>query len=142
MRKALLLYISIAVFVSSCIIDYYNDKLSVTNKSGKEISVLYSNDVEAPTENNVAAYTVDWNVIKPDTTQSIVIPGNEDAWHYDIEAGSEKKLFLYIFETDTLRKYEKIASMRDLMWMKKYFKSFSYSEKELNKINWNIVVGK
>lgn len=142
MRRALFLCISIVVFVSSCIIDYYNDQLSITNNSGKELSVLYSNEVEASTENNVAAYIADWGTVKPDSTFTIVKPGRENVWHQYIQKGGTKKLYFYIFETDTLRKYKNAYSMRGFVQMNKYFKALSFSEDELKKINWNVVVGK
>ena len=136
-------FAGLIVLLSACIMDYYNHQLSITNNSGKELSVLYSNDVEIPAnENNVDFYIADWETVKPDSTFTIVMPGNENVWHEYIADGSTKKLYFYIFETDTLKKYKNNYSMRGFVQMNKYFKSFSYTENELKKINWNIVVGK
>jgi hypothetical protein len=67
-----------------------------------------------------------------------VISGGKDAWHYYIEKGRPKKLFIYIFDTDTLRKYNGSYSIDDIVGEHKYLKSLSYSEKDLDKIDWKI----
>ena len=136
-----ILFFSVIAFLGSCIIDYYNHKLSIVNKSGKEISVLESNDIEAPNDNYVAYYMADWVVIKPDSSRTLVMPGNEDAWHDYIQEGHDKKLYLYIFETNTLKEY-KNNSIQELVRIKKYFKSYTYSESDLDKINWTVIVDK
>lgn len=142
MRRVLLLYVLIGVFVPSCIVDYYSHQLSITNNTGNELSVLYSNAVEAPTENNVDFYIADWETVKPDSTFTLTNHGKENAWHEYIQEGSAKKLYFYIFETDTLRKYRNIYNMKDMVAGGRYFKSMSYSEAEMGKIHWNLVVGK
>jgi len=134
-----ILFFSVIAFLGSC--DYYNYKLSVINKSGKEISVLESNDIEAPSANYVAYYLADWVAIKPDSSRTITKPGKEDAWHNYIQEGHDKKLYLYIFETNTLKEY-KNNSIQELVRIKKYFKSYAYSESDLDKINWTVTVTK
>jgi hypothetical protein len=120
--------------------DLTNHQLSLTNKSGKDISILYSNhNAQRLTENNVAYYIADWNIMKSDSSKDIVKAGNKNAWHEYIEQGRTKKLFVYIFETDTLKKYSNIYSMDDIVREHKYLKLLSYSENDLNKIGWKII---
>jgi hypothetical protein len=116
-----------------------NHKLSLTNKSDKKVSILYSNLVDKIlTENNVAYYISDWNVIKPDSTYDIVKLGGKDAWHNFIEKSKTKKLLIYVFESDTLKKYDGVYSMEDIVGYHKYLKLLLYSEKDLDKIDWQI----
>ena len=116
-------------------------QLSLTNKTGREISFLYSNNAKSNSpDNNVAFYASNENVIKPDSTKDIIILGNGDAWHNYIDAGSSKKLSLYIFETDTLYNYNGTTPISNLVNKNKYFKLLTYSEKELDKNNWHITV--
>lgn len=139
--KKTLLYAFSWVFVSSCIMHYYNHQLSIINLSGRKLSIDYSNEIVINKENNVAFYIAEANIIQPNSTFNIVIPGNENAWHEYIQEGSTKKLHLYVFETDTLRKYQN-TSMTELARINKYYKLFTYSEKELDKLKWNIKIGK
>lgn len=120
-----------------------NHQLSLTNKSNRNISILYSNLAEQPlTENNVAYYTNDRNVIYPDSCSEIIQLGGKNAWHNYIEKSQSKKLYIFIFETDTLKKYEGVYSMENFVNRHKYLKLFCYSEIDLNKIAWRITVNK
>ncbi len=104
------------------------------------ISFLYSNHVEGNlTENNIAYFISDYNIVKPDSSLKISILGGREAWHDYIEEGKTKRLFLYVFSADTLMKYNNLLSIDDLVHQHKYLKLFNYSENDLNKINWKIV---
>jgi hypothetical protein len=113
--------------------------LTIVNKSGKEISVLYSNDIfPPPDENNVEFYLSEENITKPDSSLNIVTMGDENAWHEYISNGKNKRLYFYIFEPDTLRKYQGLYSMYDFVQRGKYYKSQSFSENELKNRNWKV----
>ena len=129
----------ICSLISGCYDVTTNHQLSIKNESKKQLSILYSNtDANLKNENNIAFYTSDWNTIKPDSSRDIVILGGKDAWHDYIEKSKTKKVFIYLFETDTLKKYDGINSMDDMVNQHKYLKLFSYSEQELDRINWQI----
>ena len=85
------------LFFCGCYDVKVNHQLSITNKTNKEISILYSNDVNiGQKKNNVAFYISDRNVTKPDSSRDIIRLGGKDSWHDYIEEGGTKKLFLYV----------------------------------------------
>jgi hypothetical protein len=82
------------------------------------------------------------NVIKPGSSLEVVKTGGVDAWHEYIAEGKSERLYFYVFETDTLRKYLGLYSMYDFVKNCKYFKNMSYSESELDKMGWKIQIDK
>lgn len=103
------------------------------------ISVLYSNRAnEKLTENNVAYYIREDNVIAPGSSSDITTLGREDAWHNYIEEGKTKKLFFYIFNADSLKNFNNGNSMDELINQKKYSKLLEYTEKQLDEIHWKV----
>ncbi len=142
MKKIFFKFLIILIFCFSiygCYDVTVNRGLSITNKSDAKVSILYSNRVNKQlTENNIAYYISDENVIQPDSTYDITILGRNNPWHQYINEGKTKKLFLYVFNVDSLKKFEGVYSMDDLINQKKYLKVIKYSEEELNKINWKI----
>ena len=142
-NKNIFLFIVAICFFCGCYDVRTNHQLSLTNKSDRKISILYSNlSDKTLTENNVAYYTSDWNIIKPDSSNDIVKLGGKDAWHNYIDKNKTRKLFIYVFETDSLKKYDGIYSMEDIVNKHKYLKLLCYSESDLNKINWQITFNK
>lgn len=134
-----IILIIICYLLCGCYDVITNYQLSFKNNSGKQLSVLYSNtDNNLQNENNIAYYTSDWNIIKPDSSSYIHILGGKNAWHDYIDRGKTKKLFIYIFEVDTLKKYDGLNSMANMVDQHKYLNLFSYSEQDLNNINWKI----
>ena len=131
---------AICCFFYGCYDVKVNYDLSITNKSKMKISLLYSNHVQKNlTENNIAYYIRDDKIVKPDSSLDITILGGREAWHDYMEEGKTKRLFLYVFSTDTLTKYNNSFSIDDLVHQHKYLKLFNYSENDLNKTNWKIV---
>jgi hypothetical protein len=117
-----------------------NHQLVITNKSLKKISVLYSNDLNTEkNENNIAFYLSNQSVILPDSSRDIIRLGGSNEWHDYINAGKTKKLTIYIFDVDSLNRYNGIYSMNNLVTQHKYLMVSSYTEKELEKVKWNIM---
>lgn len=136
-----ILILIIAIGLSGCIYDRFNDKLSITNKTNKNISVLYSNDLGVDTtENNVAFYVADENVLMPDSTMHFSTWGGQTAWNDYLREGKPKRLFFAFFETKTLKWYEHSYTMNQMVDYKLYFKLDSYTESDLEKMGWNVVV--
>lgn len=124
------------LFFSGC--HYINHMLEIHNGSKQKITVLHSNSITPSTTNNVAYYIADWTIINPDSTNTLTIGGKANAWHQYIEEGKDKKLYLFIFSVDTLKKYDDLYSMDQLSAMGKYLKVLKYSEPELIKTNWKV----
>ena len=138
-RIASFTIIALILFFVGCIMDYSNSILSVQNKSQNAISVLYSNSSSPHTENNIAFYIADWEIISPDSMKNIYKNGQKNVWHDYIGEGKDKKLYLYFFSVDSLKKYDGQYSMDKLCAMQKYIQVSSYTEEQLKKINWKIV---
>jgi len=133
----------IALNLVGCYDVMVNSQLSLVNRSGRAVSILYSNGTQTPiSENNVAYFTSDYQIAQPDSVIYITTLGNNNAWHKYIEESKTKTLSFYIFETDTLKKYNDVYSMDNLIKQHKYFKLLCYSENELKKTNWKIVLNK
>jgi hypothetical protein len=134
-----ILILIIAIGLSGC--DPFNDKLSVTNKTKKRVSILYSNDIGVDTTtNDVAFYVDDRNILMPDSALRFSIMGDEKAWHYYIDEGKPKRLFFAFFDTETVKWYENSYTMNQMVDYKLYFKLDSYTENELEKMGWNVVI--
>lgn len=105
-----------------------------------KISVLYSKVKQGKiTENNIAFYITDRNIISPDSVYDITTLGGQDAWHEVIEDSPDKKLFIYVFNTDSLIKYNSTQySINDLVYLNKYLKRYEYTERQLIDDNWKI----
>lgn len=56
------------------------------------------------------------------------------AWIQYVRNSPHKKLFIFVYDYDTLLKYNNIDTIR----AKRLFKELSFTEKELNDINWHI----
>lgn len=131
----------IILFLYSCGYDIKNNyDMLLINKSRKEISLIYSNDTNVQTKNNVAYYLSEQSATQPDSSRIIFKIGGKNAWHDYIESGKAKRLYFYIFETDTLKKYNNVFSMYDLVMRRKFIRALSYSESELHKVHWKIII--
>jgi hypothetical protein len=144
MRKKTLLGLSLSClyfFFCGCYDVTVNHQLSITNKLNIDISILYSNDINpGPNENDVAFYLSNQSITKPDSSRDIIRLGGKHSWLDYIEEGKTKKLFLYVFESDTLEKYNNTYSMYELVSRHKFLKVLTYSEDNLDKINWRIII--
>jgi len=77
--------------------------------------------------------------LPPDSSFEIAILGRNDSWHRYINEGRTKQLFLYVFNVDSLKKFDGSYSMDDLINQRKYLSCKQYSEEQLDKIKWKIV---
>lgn len=131
--------ITISLLLTSCYDIITNSSLSIKNKTNRQITVLYSNGSNPEvTENNIAYYISDQQVIKPDSSASIRTLGRNDAWHNYINEGRSKMLFIYVFDVDSLKRYDQGYSIQELVNQKKYLKLIKYHEADLNKLCWKI----
>jgi hypothetical protein len=132
-RKLLLLA---PVMLTGCIMDYFDRRVSVVNKSPVRIAVEIVNDTTKRTANNIAYYQS--HAIAPNDTSFITRAG-KNAWLEYINKGKGKTLYVYFFDLDSLNKYEKgDADMSYLLGNKIYLKRVGYSLDELTKSNWEI----
>ncbi|SEN11789.1 hypothetical protein SAMN05192574_102501 [Mucilaginibacter gossypiicola] len=134
MKKKILLFVPL--LFTGCIMDYYDNRLSVINQSPVSIAVEIVNDTTKRTENNIEYYQS--HAIAPNDTAFITKAG-KNAWLQYIDESKDKTLYIYIFHIDTLNKYQKGgADMSYLLGSKKYLKRLDYTLYELKKSDWQI----
>jgi hypothetical protein len=131
-RLSFLFLIGFVLFlISAC--DTNDGRLHLVNKSNKIISFEYSNDSLPNSPNKIEYYRRD--SFPPNSTKMELMRGPDDAWLRYIRNGSEKKLYLFVYDYDTLIKYDNMDTVRK---KRLYVKKISFSEKELNDLNWQV----
>src|SRR5688572_797484 len=84
--------------------DYYDVRLQVINQSDHEISyAVYSRPVPDFPSINKTEFYLGFTAMPGDTLRR-ARPG-KNAWSYEIEKSTNKKLNLVIYNVDSLRKY-------------------------------------
>jgi hypothetical protein len=109
------------------------------NNSKRQISLLWANHKNGDlTDGKIDYYIREDNIIRPDSTYTLIELGGVNAWHDLIKEGNDKKLHIFVFEIDTLRKYKGNMSMNDLCVTHKYLKELEFSETDIIKKNWKL----
>ncbi|AYL98582.1 hypothetical protein [Mucilaginibacter celer] len=135
MKKLILLFAPI--LLTGCIMDYTDYRMSVINNSQARIAVEVSNDTTKRTNNEIAYY-ISESIAPSDT--SLISKSGENAWLEYIKQSKSKSLYIYVFSTDSLAKYQRGgADMSYLPGNKKYLKRLEYSLDELTATNWQIM---
>lgn len=108
-----------------------DDKLKIKNESDKIIVVVTSTDSMAKTQNMVEYYFE--NQIESNSEKSILRRGS---WDVEILRSYNNKLNVYLYDVDTLKKYQdmKIITKNDL-----HIKRYSLSKEDLEQTNWRII---
>ncbi len=108
-----------------------DDKLKIKNESDKIIVVVTSTDSMAKTQNMVEYYFE--NQIESNSEKSILRRGS---WDVEILRSYNNKLNVYLYDVDTLKKYQdmKIITKNDL-----HIKRYSLSKEDLKQTNWRII---
>src|SRR6185437_13075593 len=118
------LIIAISILLSGC--DYYDSSLKIANNSKIEIAVEESNRRDSIFFNNIEFYLS--NIIEPDSTISLSRRGMPliSAWHKYVAESPQKKMFIYVFAVDTLKRYQGKKTM------------YALSEKQLDDVHWKV----
>jgi hypothetical protein len=120
----------------SCIMDPGgDDRLRIVNQTNDLISVYYHSDTvpEYPSINATQLYLRDSIRINDTVRLTAYDP---KPWSYFFERSKNNKLNLFIYSMDSLKKYKDI----DTLIRRKIYKKVEYSERQLEKLNWVIVV--
>ena len=115
--------------------DYYQS-VDIINETSYDVSVEYFNDLSDSTPNNNEYYIN--NPIYKRSTGSISKMGSTNAISDYINEGSEKKLYLYVFKTDTVKKYKRVFNLNELIRQHKYYQLNEFSEEQLKNADWKI----
>jgi len=124
------------LFLSSCIYESFDSRLKVVNQTDGDFSLNYniSDTVpEYPSINKTAYYLRD-TVGRKDTMS--VQEESWKSWPVVIDKSKTKKLNLFIYSLDSIKKYKEI----DTLISRKIYKRLEYSKDQLEKSNWIVVV--
>lgn len=119
------------ILLTGC--DFADNRLQIVNKSSIAISYDYSTSGEInPDSNRIFWYLS--NQILPNKSQRVTLLGSRNMWVKEIENSKTKRLSIFIFNVDTLIKYENM----DFILKSNLYEKFEYSISDLEKINWTI----
>ena len=133
MKNLFWLLILCSTLAVSC--DYYQS-VDIINETSYDVSVEYFNDLSDSTSNNNEYYIN--NPIYKRSTGSISKMGSTNAISDYINEGPEKKLYLYVFKTDTVKKYKRVFNLNELIRQHKYYQLNEFSEEQLKNADWKI----
>jgi hypothetical protein len=122
--KSLLIVLVFIVF--SCTMDRWDSSLQIRNKSNRTIVFVTSMDTVIYRFNNVEWYLVE--PIRPDSLKHATLFNND--WNHYIDNSYNKKLNIYFFDTDTLRKY---MNMDTIVRKNIFIKKMEITKAELEK---------
>lgn len=129
-------FIGVVIFsIASCVIRYGDVRLQVYNSSQMNIYVQPDNDLSVLAPHADIGFQLDKYFIKSDSSIRMKKPGGKHAWEDYINESPDKKLHLYIFSEDTLKKY----TTEQVIEGKKYLKRIDISVDELKAKDWKIV---
>lgn len=120
--------------MTACVMDSAWDyRLQIKNASQRAITLRYCDDSIPLSKEfeNISVYDI--SEIKPSDTKSI---WNKRQWDKELTYSYNKKLNLYFFDIDTLKKY---SDMDKIVKNKLWIKQMSVSKEELEKNNWVVV---
>jgi len=126
-----ILITSVVMLAGTC--DYNDNRLKIKNNSAYDIAFDYSTDTILEQDfTNFNSIIND--KIMPGEVANQLLPGSTNAWPFLIKKSKNNKLNVFIFNNDTLLKYNDREYIRN----HKLYKRYSLTEEELNEINWII----
>lgn len=128
----LFIHLPLLLILSSCG-DAVDNRLMVKNSSNKPVAVEFSNDT-IPVAINKADYYLA-TALQPKESRQFSQPGSNNAWALYMQMGNNKKLSVYFYDIDTIKKY---SDMDYINKNKLFVNKIEISEEELNKDRWII----
>jgi hypothetical protein len=122
--KSLLIVLVLIGF--SCTMDSWDSSLQIRNKSKKAIVFVTSTDMVINRFNNVEYYLIE--PIRPDSIKRATLFNND--WNHYIDNSYNKKLNIFFFDIDTLKKY---MNMDYIVRNNLYNKKMEITKAELEK---------
>lgn len=126
--------IFIVIFFSSCFYDSGDSRLNTANQTNHEITVDWNTDTvpENPSVNHTGFYLINKISVNANLDQ----PEDNANWPRFFDKSLGKKLHLFIYNVDTLKRYNSIDFLKE----RRMYKRVDYSEEELEKLNWQVLV--
>lgn len=129
--KVFLFIISLVMLAGTC--DYTDNRLKIRNNSNHAIAFDYSIDTVLEQESKKIESIIS-DKIMPGETVSQTMPGSANGWPFLIKRSKNNKLNVFVFEVDTLLKYNDWEYIRT----RKLYKRYEYLEEDLNRTNWTV----
>jgi hypothetical protein len=132
--RNLLLVILLSVLLISC--DYYDHRLWVKNSTDGAICLsTHLDTVPSLSSVNPTGYYLN-NAVMPGESENLVKPGSTKGWSFFISESANDKLNLFVYNIDSLKKYQSI----DTLIKNRLYTRYSFTEKELEKTDWKVVI--
>lgn len=127
-------YLAVLV-LSSCSYDPPSSIVEIVNHTGHDINVVWDKDSipQYPTLNNVEFY-LDNPTYTNDTLSAE--ESGRFGWKRLIKKSKNKKVHFFIFNADSIKAYNSI----DELILKRKYEKLSFSEDELEKLNWIVEI--
>ena len=134
MTQKLFQVIVIILIISSC--DYYDNRLTITNKTDKPICYDYDLDtiLDVPSTNRKDYFLN--NSIQPNETKSISMPGSTDMWIRKIYQSKGTTMSFYIFDYETVLH----SDWDSLRLNNGYIERLDFKLDELERYDWKIEI--
>ena len=132
--RSLLLMFFLCVFLNSC--DYNDHRLWIEKDTNQSISFSTDQDTIPQLSNvNPTEYHFT-NAVSPGESENFVKPGSTKGWSYFIANSKNERLNLFVYDIDSLKKYQSI----DTLIRRQIYTRHSFTEQELDKMDWKIVI--
>jgi hypothetical protein len=127
------LFFLIIIAFTSC--DYYDDRLQIKNNSSKVICFDTQNDtfLSYPSINDKEFYLSE--KILPGKTKAVALNGATDAWEQFIAHSHNRTMSLFIFDFDTVVKY----NWDSIRKYGKYIKRYDLKVRDLKLNDWTVI---
>jgi len=119
----------------SCTYDPQDKRLLVANHTNSDIAIYWNSDTipKYPSTNDTEVYLTDYGIKSQD---SLWVPENNANWPKYVENSDNKKLNLFIYSVDSIKKYKSIDTINS----RGIYKRLEYSLDDLSKLNWRVVI--
>jgi hypothetical protein len=131
MNKMLVFISGICLVLNGCIYESVDNRLEIVNQSDFVISVNGGGDNSF---GDVGYYLT--QKIEPQQSKRIT---SFNGWETEIKANTNKKLVIYVFSIDTLKKYMDQLEVKEIVRLRKYNARYAYSKEQLDSLNWKVV---
>jgi hypothetical protein len=128
-------FVATILFIGGCIIRYPDWRLIVKNETQLNIYVTPQNNTLEPEPPARLGFMLPEYLVEKGNSIKMKMTGGKHAWEDYINESPDKKLHLYIFSEDTLKKY----TTEQVIEGKKYLKRIDISVDELKAKDWKIV---
>ncbi|PTS94217.1 hypothetical protein DBR11_23865 [Pedobacter sp. HMWF019] len=129
-------YLIILLFlISSCTWDPGDSILQVVNHTGHDVSIEWEKDsIPSYPAFNKTEYYLENPTYNNDTLSAG--ESGRFGWKRFITQSKNKKVNLFVYKMDSLRKYNSIDYLNE----KRIYKRYSYTKEELEKCNWIVII--